>query len=77
MTCKLCLSMPQNVRTNKCHERLRQIGMTQRILRPGRAKAIWVTRHICEVCETEWRHVDDPADPGAGWSIECIEQACG
>lgn len=70
MPCKLCISMPQNIRTNKRHERLLQVGLTQRISRPGRAKAVWLTHHQCELCETRWLHVDDPSDPQAGWSIE-------
>lgn len=77
MICALCNSMPQNVRTDKRHERLRQIGVTQRISRPGKAKAIWVTQHVCDVCDTEWRHVDDPANPCIGWSVERIAELWG
>lgn len=69
MTCDLCASMPLNMRTNKRHERLQQIGMTRRIARPGKAKAAWVTEHVCDACGTEWRHVDDPYDTRAGWSV--------
>lgn len=76
MPCNLCASLPQNVRTNRRHERLRQIGITERISRPGKAKAIWVTHHVCEICETEWRHVDDPYNPRAGWSMEGVPELC-
>lgn len=68
MICHLCASMPLNVRTNRRHERLQQIGVTRRIARGSKAKAIWVTEHMCEICATEWRHVDDPCNPRAGWS---------
>ena len=76
MPCELCSSLPRNVRTLKSHERLRQIGMTQRIARPGRGKAAWITQHVCEVCETEWRHVDDPCDHRAGWSVLRVPEYC-
>lgn len=68
MTCELCDSLPRNVRTSKRHERLRQIGLTQRIARSGHAKAAWVTYHVCDLCSTHWRHIDDPCDRHAGWS---------
>jgi hypothetical protein len=55
---------------------LRQVGVTQRIARPGKAKAIWVTQHVCDICETEWRHVDDPVNPWVGWSIERSAELC-
>lgn len=70
MYCELCNSLPQDTRTAKRHERLRQIGLTQRIARPGHSKAAWVTYHVCDVCATHWRHVDDPANLHAGWSVE-------
>ena len=76
MLCNLCLLVEQNVRSNKRHERLRQIGLTERILHPGRSKAVWVTRHLCEICETTWRHVDNANDPCAGWSVEETPQLC-
>lgn len=69
MTCELCNALPQHVRTLRSHEHLRQIGVTQRIARPGRGKAAWITEYVCELCETEWQHVDDPCDRHAGWSI--------
>lgn len=71
MTCELCDSLPRNVRTDRRHERLRQIGLTQRIARSGHGKAVWVTYHVCDLCATQWCHVDDPCDPHAGWSQEC------
>lgn len=70
MPCELCLLLPRNVRTTKRHERLQQVGLTKRIARPGRAKAAWITHHVCEICETEWRHVDDPLNLNAGWTIQ-------
>lgn len=70
MTCELCNALPRNVRTVKRHERLRQIGLTQRIARSGHGKAAWVTFHVCDLCTTYWRHVDDPADAQAGWTVE-------
>jgi hypothetical protein len=76
MLCILCTTLPQNMRTSRRHEHLQQIGITERISRPGKAKAAWITRHVCEICETEWRHVDDPVDPYAGWSIERIVETC-
>jgi hypothetical protein len=76
MICNLCSSVKQNVRSNKRHERLQQIGLTERISHAIRAKAIWVTRHRCEICEAEWRHVDDANDPCAGWSLERTPQLC-
>jgi hypothetical protein len=69
MTCELCNSLPRGVRTSKRHERLRQVGLTQRVARPGHAKAAWVTFHVCDLCATQWRHVDDPCDAHAGWSV--------
>jgi len=74
MPCELCISMPQNTRTSKRHERLQQVGLTRRISRPGRAKAVWLTTHRCELCETVWLHTDDPCDAQAGWSIERTEE---
>jgi hypothetical protein len=68
--------MPRNLRTSKRHERLQQIGITQRIARPGKAKAVWITYHLCEICETQWRHVDDPEDPCVGWSVEKEAEVC-
>jgi hypothetical protein len=62
--------MQQNVRTNRRHERLEQIGLTERIVRSRYAKPVWVTHHVCKICDTLWRHVDDPGNPHVGWSIE-------
>lgn len=77
MTCDLCNSLPQNTRTQKRHERLRQIGTTERIARDAHAKACWVTFHQCDICHTQWRHVDDPCDLQAGWSVELVNaQVC-
>src|SRR5690606_20003817 len=70
MRCELCRALPRDARTTRRHERLRQVGLTQRIARPGHGKAAWVTFHVCEVCATQWRHVDDPGNQHAGWSVE-------
>jgi hypothetical protein len=70
MPCDLCKTLPQNIRSNKQHERLNQVGLTERISKTGKTRAAWVTYYVCEICETEWRHVDDPANPNAGWSID-------
>jgi hypothetical protein len=74
MQCLLCASLPVNLRTSRSHEYLKQVGVTERIARPGKGKAAWITHHVCSVCETEWRHVDDPYDKKAGWSLERILQ---
>ncbi|NEX61737.1 hypothetical protein [Noviherbaspirillum galbum] len=52
------------------HEHLVQIGLTQRIARPGKGKAAWITHYACSQCHTEWKHTDDPYDRAAGWSID-------
>lgn len=75
MPCELCEALPQNVRTSKRHERLRQTGITQRCAGAGK-KAAWVTQHVCDLCQTSWQHTDDPADPGTGWSVEKIAETC-
>lgn len=77
MACKLCNALPRNMRTDKRHERLQQTGLTERVARPGKSKAAWITFHVCELCDTEWRHVDDPTDPRAGWSMERSSELCG
>lgn len=70
MMCELCSSLARNDRVREPHERLRQVGLTQRIARHGRGKAAWVTFHVCDQCATQWCHVDDPRNPRAGWSVE-------
>lgn len=70
MLCDLCRSIDQDVRNPKIHERLRQVDSTERIARPGKRKAVWVTCFQCDTCGTRWRHVDDHANKQAGWSIE-------
>lgn len=70
MPCSLCKALPQHVRSNKRHERLQQVGLTERISKAGRTKAAWITYYVCETCETKWRHVDDPANARAGWSVQ-------
>jgi hypothetical protein len=74
MPCALCQSVDQNVRNLRIHERLRQIGTTERITRSANRKAAWVTWFCCEVCGTEWRHEDDQNNNRAGWSIarKCV-----
>jgi hypothetical protein len=70
MTCDLCKSTEQNARGKYVHERLLQVGVTERLTRSPRAKAIWVTRFRCEICGTHWRHDDDLHTGTAGWSME-------
>jgi hypothetical protein len=74
MECTLCASLPINTRTSRSHEYLRQVGTTQRIARAGKGKAAWITHHVCTVCNTGWRHVDDPYDKLAGWSTEHVPE---
>jgi hypothetical protein len=70
MTCDLCKATEQNARGKHVHERLQQVGMTERVSRSPRSKAIWVTRFRCEVCGTQWRHDDDLHTGNAGWRVE-------
>ncbi len=70
MPCNLCKMLPQHVRSDKRHERLQQVGLTERISRTGKARAAWITYYICEICETQWQHVDDPLNTMAGWSVQ-------
>jgi hypothetical protein len=70
MLCRLCEALPQHTRTNKDHEHLHQVGLTERISKPGKIKAAWLTHYVCAICNTRWQHIDDPADATAGWSIE-------
>ena len=70
MPCGLCETLPQHIRSDKKHERLRQIGLTERVSGAGRTRAAWITYYTCEICESKWQHVDDPANEYAGWSIE-------
>jgi len=70
MFCNLCASVPQHIRTDKQHEHLQQVGVTERISQNAKKKPIWVTRFRCELCGTEWRHEDDPRNHVAGWSLE-------
>lgn len=70
MLCTLCKALPQNVPTDKRHERLQQVGLTERIPKEGKTKAAWITYYVCEVCDTKWRHIDDPANIRAGWSVQ-------
>lgn len=76
MLCNRCTSILKNLQTSRRHERMQQVGLTERVSRPGRAKPAWITLHMCDICETEWRHVDDPLDPEAGWSIESVPEMC-
>ncbi len=81
MTCELCKSTEQNARSKHVHERLQQVGVTERVTRAVRAKAIWVTRFRCQLCGTEWRHEDDMHTGHAGWAIEqpavATDNGCG
>lgn len=70
MPCNLCKMLPQHIRSDKRHERLQQVGLTERISRAGKSKAAWVTYYVCEICETKWQHVDDPSNTSAGWSVQ-------
>jgi hypothetical protein len=75
MTCDLCKSTEQNTRGKRAHERLQQVGLTERVGRAPRGKAIWVTRFRCDVCGTHWRHDDDLHTGIAAWSIERLAAA--
>jgi hypothetical protein len=66
----MCKALPKHVTSDKRHERLQQIGVTERVPNAGKTKAAWITYYMCEICETKWRHVDNPANTHAGWSIE-------
>jgi hypothetical protein len=70
MLCNLCKTLPKHVTSEKRHERLQQTGITERIRNPGKIKAAWITYYTCEICETKWRHIDDPAQTHNGWSVE-------
>jgi SET domain-containing protein len=70
MLCELCRSVRQNTRNRKIHERLRQVETTERIARSGKFKPVWITRFLCEICGTKWRHEDDSGNNNIGWSIE-------
>lgn len=70
MPCNLCKMLPQHVRSDKRHERLQQVGLTERVSRAGKTKAAWITYYVCEICGTKWQHVDDPANTMAGWSVQ-------
>jgi hypothetical protein len=79
MTCDLCTALSHNTHTYRRHERLLQTGVTRRLARPGKGKAAWLTFHTCETCGTDWRHLDDPANPDnphAGWTIERSAAPC-
>lgn len=76
MSCDLCNCIPHNIRTSKRHERLRQIGTTERISRGTKTKAVWITQYVCDICSTHWRHVDDPGNVNVGWSLEGQEKLC-
>lgn len=76
MPCELCKAMPQNIRTIQPHERLRQTGVTQRLSRPGKLKAVWITEYVCDICETRWRHIDDAGKQDVGWTIESVKLSC-
>lgn len=69
MSCSLCKALPQHVRSNKRHERLQQVGLTERVSKAGKTKAAWITYYVCDICETKWRHIDDPTNTSAGWSV--------
>jgi hypothetical protein len=74
MTCELCKRTEQNARGKYVHERLQQVGVTERVTRTAR-KAIWVTRFHCQLCGTHWRHEDDMHTGRAGWSVELTASA--
>jgi hypothetical protein len=76
MTCELCKRTEQNARGKYVHERLQQVGVTERVTRTAR-KAIWVTRFHCQLCGTHWRHEDDMHTGRAGWSVEHPASAAG
>jgi hypothetical protein len=70
MSCTCCRTLACNPGSPRAHENLKQVGLTQRVARPGRVKAAWVIHHLCTTCKTLWRHVDDPLNPSAGWTRE-------
>jgi len=69
MICELCKTTERNARGKHVHERLQQVGVTERVTRASR-KATWVTRFHCQLCGTYWRHEDDLHTGRAGWAKE-------
>lgn len=68
MPCYLCNAIQQNVRGAQAGNHLVQSGSAE-VTSRGDAAPVTVTHYKCSECGTQWRYVDDPGDPEAGWSF--------
>jgi hypothetical protein len=68
MPCYLCNAIQQNARGVRAGDHLVQSGHAE-VTAQSDAAPVTITHYKCSECGSQWRYVDNPADPFSGWSF--------